>query len=77
MSKRKIEVKPDWYDEELEAAVPRRPKWHRWSAEQDAMLRQYYPRGVPLDVLAERVNHTKQSTKYRLHMLEIKRLPLD
>ena len=77
MAKKKptIEVKPEWYDAELEAAIPDRPAWHPWSKEQDAKLAYYYPRGVPIRLLSERVNHNEAATKHRLHILGITRKP--
>ena len=67
-----IEVPPEWYDEELEAAT--NPiKRRTWTDIQDAKLLEYYPRGVSLDTLARVLEHTEGAVRYRLHQLGIGR----
>lgn len=53
--KREIKVKPEWFDEELEAAakVAEGKVWQQWERE---MIRRYSARGVGGGPLAARIN---------------------
>jgi len=66
---------PAGYDAELEGAIPDGAGWRPWTAADEAKLRRYYPQGVPVSALMERLGRTRASVEKKIDRLGLRRAP--